>query len=571
MAARLSHTGNLDHTVVGRHQCFFKTQQHIAAIGSALRYRFQSRWFFGGLHELKAPRTQLARPLNQIVQAAEDKGVPRLQRMRGRLFVDSGTGFLEELKEAWCKKSEVENNVMISASGFPRNGSHPPPAPDGTPRRAAEMKGIEWESGGSQDNGFEVGKGRPSVPPDGRMQGVRGCWRRCRRRRCRLKSSRMKQKLTRCCQGNTDCLTACLPGWLLPEAAVPSQLLLLLLPRPPPPPPLLLLLQQPGSQTLPPAAAAVAAAMPTKGKRCCWSLEEECMLIDMYEAHPYLWNVKHEDYFKRGLRDKTLLQISEAINKPVEAIKQKFKILRDYFHDQLEKVELRRKTTGANASTAWQHMARLQFLRDANTPRSCRTHQQLLHEETVDAKASDENGSVDLSSSALQTKAQGIKRPAEEDQEGHEGKEEEDDVRASHAKSLRWDPAGGDVDAEFVVGKVELRDSYPPATTPSGSTSFPAGAASQSTSSSAASCEVEDELFARQVTAALQRMTPYSRDVFKVKVQQLILQHTHLETQDHNRNFHFLVDYFQKVFLWSTSSTFDEEGFRPAPSEVPRQ
>ena len=47
-----------------------------------------------------------------------------------------------------------------------------------------------------------------------------------------------------------------------------------------------------------------------------WSYEKTCELIELYEAHPCLYNIKHKEYHDRNLRGKALEEISTALEIP---------------------------------------------------------------------------------------------------------------------------------------------------------------------------------------------------------------------------------------------------------------
>ena len=47
-----------------------------------------------------------------------------------------------------------------------------------------------------------------------------------------------------------------------------------------------------------------------------WSYPKTCELIELYEAHPCLYNTKHKEYHDRNLRSKALEEISKALEIP---------------------------------------------------------------------------------------------------------------------------------------------------------------------------------------------------------------------------------------------------------------
>ena len=46
---------------------------------------------------------------------------------------------------------------------------------------------------------------------------------------------------------------------------------------------------------------------------CAWSVERISALIDLYEAHPCLYNTKSKDYHDRDCRVKAIAEIATAL------------------------------------------------------------------------------------------------------------------------------------------------------------------------------------------------------------------------------------------------------------------
>ena len=69
----------------------------------------------------------------------------------------------------------------------------------------------------------------------------------------------------------------------------------------------------------------MAALRVEKKERRKWNEDEQDILIDLYEARPYLWDIFCKEYSKRDAKEKALNEISEQLDVSVEEVKFRFR------------------------------------------------------------------------------------------------------------------------------------------------------------------------------------------------------------------------------------------------------
>ncbi|CAN8016452.1 unnamed protein product, partial [Ixodes persulcatus] len=102
-------------------------------------------------------------------------------------------------------------------------------------------------------------------------------------------------------------------------------------------------------------------------RRNSWSSDEEAQVIRLYENHSLLWDSRHPDYYNREKRDVTMRAIAEAMSGDFDVVdvKDKIKILRDYFVKELKKEDASRKAANQGYVSRWEHFRSWDFLRSA--------------------------------------------------------------------------------------------------------------------------------------------------------------------------------------------------------------
>ncbi|XP_067122069.1 uncharacterized protein [Centruroides vittatus] len=106
-----------------------------------------------------------------------------------------------------------------------------------------------------------------------------------------------------------------------------------------------------------------------------WSLEAETALLDFYRDHEELWQPKHEDYFKRYVREALMETICAKLSLmmqrkvTIKEAKEKFRNLRTSYNRERKKMQISKKT-GAPSScvyiSKWAHLKNMDFLDDIN-------------------------------------------------------------------------------------------------------------------------------------------------------------------------------------------------------------
>ena len=65
-----------------------------------------------------------------------------------------------------------------------------------------------------------------------------------------------------------------------------------------------------------------------KAKKYCWDDEEIEKLLDLYEEHPCLWDIRDPSYQKREVKERALAEIGETLEIESSVIKAKWNSLR---------------------------------------------------------------------------------------------------------------------------------------------------------------------------------------------------------------------------------------------------
>lgn len=106
-----------------------------------------------------------------------------------------------------------------------------------------------------------------------------------------------------------------------------------------------------------------------------WSLEAEMALLDFYREHEELWQPKHEDYFKRYVREALMETICAKLSIlmqrkiSVKEAKEKFRNLRTTYNRERKKMLISKKAGVPSSSvyvSRWAHMKNMDFLDDIN-------------------------------------------------------------------------------------------------------------------------------------------------------------------------------------------------------------
>ncbi|XP_036369667.1 uncharacterized protein LOC115224823 isoform X1 [Octopus sinensis] len=130
--------------------------------------------------------------------------------------------------------------------------------------------------------------------------------------------------------------------------------------------------------------------------RVTWDKKKENQLIDYFEAHPCLWDHSHADYFRRGVRDGLMKELSNKLGcdrsgRPYTErhIKMRWKNIRTTYARECRKSESRAED-GSDYVSKWAFIDRLGFIKDfikSRAPYNCSNNFRLS---TLTAVSSDQ-------------------------------------------------------------------------------------------------------------------------------------------------------------------------------------
>ncbi|KAM7306166.1 uncharacterized protein ISCGN_009906 [Ixodes scapularis] len=101
-------------------------------------------------------------------------------------------------------------------------------------------------------------------------------------------------------------------------------------------------------------------------------MENQRLLIDFFQRHENLHNVKHRDYKNRTMRDIMLQEIAGMLGCTPSEAHTKFRNLRTYFFKEMSKIENSRasgKGTGDLYKSRWEFFEDMLFLQGSHTSR----------------------------------------------------------------------------------------------------------------------------------------------------------------------------------------------------------
>ena len=96
-----------------------------------------------------------------------------------------------------------------------------------------------------------------------------------------------------------------------------------------------------------------------------WTEKETIELIEQLESRPCLWDVDHETYSKRDVKELAYAELSDQFEIPIAEIKSKVNSLRTQFNRELAKESKTKngQSTDELYKSNWIHFGRLNFLR----------------------------------------------------------------------------------------------------------------------------------------------------------------------------------------------------------------
>ena len=95
-----------------------------------------------------------------------------------------------------------------------------------------------------------------------------------------------------------------------------------------------------------------------------WMDDEISLLIDLLESSPCLWDIHHNDYSKRDLKEIAYSDIAESFDTNIASIKTKINSLRTQFGKELTKERSTKswQSTDELYSSNWTHFDKFAFL-----------------------------------------------------------------------------------------------------------------------------------------------------------------------------------------------------------------
>lgn len=116
-----------------------------------------------------------------------------------------------------------------------------------------------------------------------------------------------------------------------------------------------------------------------------WTREKTLALIQEYRKRRGLWDMTHEDYRKKDVKQKLLVEVSETLggNIPIMEIEKKFHTLRTQYHREINRMKRKEPY-----NSKWFGFKYLQFL---SSPKACRSNKgrikaEITEEGTVTTK-----------------------------------------------------------------------------------------------------------------------------------------------------------------------------------------